>query len=1255
MSIKKLVETMGADSLFDGNLPIPFIDSVEISDESIKIYVSVYIKIPTEDYQKDSGQEFLETFDNIALVVMPLFDRNSNTNHCGVEIGGTYTDLSRDAWTNVTKRGISPVNYWNQSSDSELINVVTHFVFDPGTTSLATNPDLVKALEDDLFIDYALPTGDSASRSNIGNYLDEVSKDAYGVLDPEFYSTNLNLILIDLIEQAISANNGSVIDQLFGSITYKSDGTATTTVGFIPDTTMIKCELSALLFPLGTLQVSEENFAITDIMESSDGSAIIKISKSQLIDNDPNGSLFVSTGLYNRSDSIGAENMGLAAFTMPAHTTSMADLSDEILAAAKSPSADIVYWESAISKSNHILLVKQDDIPQMTTTVYKDSEGKVYQDAMRSIDGRYYSLDSMSPTTVLSSMMSLEELKSASKSTNTSFQYLIAQGAEDPVDVIPLMNNFRRAFPDKSTMTSEGVFYNKFASTLYNANQDLKKGTPLIKTIINNPIVKDWRTYPDSAAYGHYIGPNYEQAYYDIFSFENSLWSRYTEVTGKDADYASDSRTAGADDTSATTLSAIGAQTVSEQTLGGFNWNYNFIDHGFLFFNYERALKTTSYASQYLNIRLFEKYFGSEIFNQLFTMQKCALGTYWGDPERESRTNAGTMMLNVSPGATKQTTGFWHQGAETSSDADVEGFYTGELQINKVKMSPVVSNDISAATAENGYVSDGTADKKIGNEYGGADASVNSEEYSYIALRGFSPITVQEGLNALEVDQTFLEGLPVNYRLACYEVQKCDSFDPGGDIALSDTIHIQDSVLHELDENNRGGAFTTNILVKDATHEVIIYISNTIDSLIETFDEYYRHASDICNFNESTGFFNESFVRTMQSSWPIPSEAPWFKTVVEALIFEDILFNTTAGDTTGMTGKIKLAAANISPETGNLEGVENFQLLLDNLRVYISDKIFTDYPEEQKIVGHQYGHNPYYDDDYDTVETRFTDQVTKAAPRDSTASGIDEEACWVPQAGYDNFPMFPTESTSYKSHLGTADSLDDYDPLDDFDVWSELWSSNMSSDALGANAFDFLELAISARDQTYDNFIDRDMGGYWTLDDFLDEFYAGILDMNGAGESSVFNDAADLIYFGLDVEFSDTFGNTGTQAANNILSVVTLYKEIAKVVDEYVRDKNPPGFSNVTHGDFYADWIGGDSEIVAALKDHLQYVDRKSDAGGFGYSGTQGRIDYRSDLSDALTDTGTFFPSEEMDDGTDTGDDGTYGGGGGGGGSGPSL
>ena len=91
MSIKKLVETMGADSLFDGNLPIPFIDSVEISDESIKIYVSVYIKIPTEDYQKDSGQEFLETFDNIALVVMPLFDRNSNTNHCGVEIGGTYT------------------------------------------------------------------------------------------------------------------------------------------------------------------------------------------------------------------------------------------------------------------------------------------------------------------------------------------------------------------------------------------------------------------------------------------------------------------------------------------------------------------------------------------------------------------------------------------------------------------------------------------------------------------------------------------------------------------------------------------------------------------------------------------------------------------------------------------------------------------------------------------------------------------------------------------------------------------------------------------------------------------------------------------------------------------------------------------------------------------------------------------------------------------------------------------------------------
>jgi len=118
-------------------------------------------------------------------------------------------------------------------------------------------------------------------------------------------------------------------------------------------------------------------------------------------------------------------------------------MSGKILAAAKTKNSSIKYWESAISKTSQILFIEDDDVTVAPIIIYKDSNDKIYNNAMRSIDGNYYSADGLTPETLISSMLSLQELQSASEATNNSFQYLVAQSAEDPINAIPLMNKFR--------------------------------------------------------------------------------------------------------------------------------------------------------------------------------------------------------------------------------------------------------------------------------------------------------------------------------------------------------------------------------------------------------------------------------------------------------------------------------------------------------------------------------------------------------------------------------------------------------------------------------------------------------------------------------------------------------------------------------------------------------------------------------------------------------------------------------------------
>jgi hypothetical protein len=1223
MSIKEFIETAGAESIFDGNLPIPFIDNIAITDNDITIGTSIYIKIPAHDYQADGGSEFLSTFEDVQVCIQPLFDRDSDVDSCGVEISNKYYDLPKDAWTRVTKKGMSPIKYWNGRST---ISIITRFAFEPDTADLTTLIGELRWGADSLFIDYTLPNGALAGFDDIDEYVDSISRDAYDSSDAELYDANMRSTLIGLIQQAISANDKDVVEQVFGYTSYRIGGPPDESAGFIPNMQIIKCELKGFPSPIENIYPT---YTITDVLENTDGSAIVKLSNSASVSDSR-----LSKNLYDRSTNMGIKNMGFAAYTISNHEGSISDMSGKILAAAKTKNSSIKYWESAISKTSQILFIEDDDVTVAPIIIYKDSNDKIYNNAMRSIDGNYYSADGLTPETLISSMLSLQELQSASEATNNSFQYLVAQSAEDPINAIPLMNKFRRAFPDKSTVTPAGLFYNKFATILYAANQNLKSGTQLIKNIVSNPIIKDWRSYPGSYASATHIGASYEEAYNEIFSFENALWSRYTEVTGKDAFQSS-------------MISQDPNQEMPDYVSGdytnissGFGWNYNFIDHGFLFFNYERALKTTSYAARYLNIRIYEKYFGQKIFNTLFLMKGVLLGTYWGDANSGDwrpdsinlRQCAGTMASNIEVDSQENITVFYNIDKETYSKGD------SDEKINSTKLDPVVDNDITSATAENGYVVGDNIDTRIGNEFGGADAMINSKEYSFIALRAFSPIMIQDNLSPLKVDETFIQKSPINYRVACFEVQKCDHWDPTDDIVTtSNYLTIKDGVLSEIEENNVGGAFTSAILVRDETHQVVIDLSNKLDAILESYQEFLNAASDTCSFNEHTGFFNEHFATTIKTNWPIVHLAPWFRAATEGLIIEDILFNTTDGDTSKMLLKIKNVAMAISPETGTVNGITNYRDKLYALRAKL-DEILAEFGSDKKIVGHIYGHGPYYDDDYDAVKERFETQIQSTAECNVEMAPVYTGACWVPDAGYDNFPMFPTDHSLYDSTSNDDTLTTDTDIVTIPDPWVQLFTDNDLS-------VNLVTTAIHSRIAVFNSLRTRGLPDF-DITDFLEEFFYHII------KNEAFSNAWDYTH-GVDLGFEDNFGLTSTEAATATVDIIMGYEAVAGAINEYFNSATSTQIKDLAGAEFNIPFssspavslssylISTSYEVIVDVRDLVKFAERKEDVwtgaidlgadGGFDITGDGSLLG--GDLGGDADDFGEFAEESGEDDG----------------------
>ena len=96
MSIKDFIETNTITNL-GSTLPIPYLEIIEIEDDEIEIQSTMFLKVSSEQYEKDGGDSYV-TFmlDDSALktYAMLLFDRNTDTESFGmVDIPGSATSV----------------------------------------------------------------------------------------------------------------------------------------------------------------------------------------------------------------------------------------------------------------------------------------------------------------------------------------------------------------------------------------------------------------------------------------------------------------------------------------------------------------------------------------------------------------------------------------------------------------------------------------------------------------------------------------------------------------------------------------------------------------------------------------------------------------------------------------------------------------------------------------------------------------------------------------------------------------------------------------------------------------------------------------------------------------------------------------------------------------------------------------------------------------------------------------------------------
>ena len=920
MSIENDISKLSSASAFS-KLPVPQIDSIEVYSDRLDVQISVYITLTDEEYK------FKEQFEDnclskIRAYVQLAFDRAVTDNNIGAQFAFAepsekYQVMPPKAFTNLAN-GERPF--------TQLIstNGISYMYVQKGWVDITSMIDSlvavlnirgfwsIYAIGDSRYPGISGDTGDELFENFIALSEDEQAQHAVGLInflisegDPAYISFEA----LTLIEEGARLGFSNPNDY------YLSIGLPEEEVYTLPQLSYTRNPEAAGSASFIKAITTINNWNAETPIKTDDGYICKYVKRINNIFSDFSDLWTTVTEL---------EKVGLICYTTNFDLEANAS---DVASAYNENSPERLRYEAMTSPASYKMFASGGTVTQEPISVYVDDAGTIYENPIQTID-RVYHGSSISLASIVQQMQALLDPSATNPAiidAQEELEYVLSVHGDD-MDLLVHLNTYRKTFINKVPNTPIGNFYESFKSALLEANRVLSTDPIVTRSLVNNPVVKDLRTY--SAGDDYLASVMFDETELsegeavfmtsEFIDMRSTVWSRYTEVYGYQSGIIDRTVEEGVDD-----LIGVGADD-------GASYDYALIDHGYFFFNYEKALKTQSALSALVDVTKYEKLFGHHSTNQAFQMMR--FSAY----NRIASIGEGADQISESDFVTNEKF-----DADAWDSAGVMDLYinnstgvpkndyivyrnindAGDSSFDYFKTRTVLGNEWSNSVPFN--------EGAVGDSFGGASIQNEEVEYSFVALRNFKFISNSEIVDPNETQQSIGDYTQQYYRIAAFEYQKRMAVD-----AQEDGYDIETLV----ENSNSKQFFTAGIEVRDTTAQIIVELYNRANEILEALEEYTLAAADYCSYNNISDSFNQFFINAASIKFPVQSQAPYVIGPVMFFLLDDLLYDTFDGVETEIYKSARDKSAAIGPEAGSLSALEAFKDAYEQLVGDLSDK-----------------------------------------------------------------------------------------------------------------------------------------------------------------------------------------------------------------------------------------------------------------------------------------------------------------------------
>ena len=644
------------------------------------------------------------------------------------------------------------------------------------------------------------------------------------------------------------------------------------------------------------------------------------------------------------------------------------------------------------SNISYVSVIEGGELSDSARVIYLDRDKNPWAGmVLQSLGGKYYKTVNVTHQQIIINFKALvaeyigTNLSGLMQELLDNISYILSVYGES-VELLTQLNSLRVVIPEQGNATIMGKLFNKITTRIANFDSSLGRENLLFSRLAANHIVqerrpsetqawditnygtvgKSWEEWLDAQASAEYNSSAYrylsdaEDAFEQIYEHMGSVFSvpgfgeivqwgprNDREILYTGDGYLMDSQFFG---------SSWETGIHGTEAEGYDSGRFPLVNHGYVFFDFEKYLYQRSRLSQVLDVEKLENWFGSGFVNmavvpyslthERFTFHSRQLSNFPGSPDNPEtdKENWETWM-----GLTSRTTTSMggavayflkiHITYDNKNDAMFSDYGNGagtsdESTFNE-DIYPRQEFPISIRPYGVDYYAGASGDGDVKETAAGSITKVrreldpehnyvddDSDVYTYIIPHSFD-VANSEGLG--------------DYRLMTFEWQDVINQLPGSpnsggadDWDSFEPAAVQERLTGEISENINGTVYGTTLKIFDRSRALIESLIGSYEEAQSAIEEYLTMAEELCSYNTTTDEFNQFFITGMETYYEANlAAAPWNRVPLIYMMHRDLLENAFGGSMEEVRDQAQSLSAFISPYYGTLESIREFKTDLE--------------------------------------------------------------------------------------------------------------------------------------------------------------------------------------------------------------------------------------------------------------------------------------------------------------------------------------